>query len=295
MAAALPSLAMIGAILLWGSSATAGKLVLDMVSVPEIVAFRILGGAAVLWSAGLIMRRKFRLNSPVPIVMGILEPGLVTFFIVLGLFYTSAVNAAVVWGIMPLTQPILARLILGEPIKPVVVVGAVLAIGGTSLLFYAKHQAGTGNLLGDFYLVVGVLCACVNQMLARRMATTQRAPIVTTAYQLLSASVLALIFLFAVTKPTEAYQGIDGFHYGLLCFLVLCTAGPFFLYNFALQFMSVGHISLFTPLSGPIGVLLAALVFNEPVDWIIVTAIVLALAGAFMPTMVALIGPKRKA
>jgi len=278
---------MVGAILLWGSSTTAGKLVLDTVSVPEIVAFRILGGAVVLWTGGLLLRQKFRLSSPVPIIMGILEPGLVTFFIVLGLYYTSAVNAAVVWGIMPLTQPILARLFLKEPIKPVIVVGAVLAIGGTALLFYAKHQAGTGNLLGDFYLVVGVLCACANQMLARRMATTHRAPIVTTAYQLLSASVLALIFLFSVTAPAEAYQDIDGFHYGLLWYLVLCTAGPFFLYNFALQYMSVGHVSLFAPLSGPIGVLLAAIVFNEPADWVIVSAIVLAMVGAFIPTMAA--------
>ena len=102
-----------------------------------------------------------------------------------------------------------------------------------------------------------VACASANQLVARRVATTRREPIATTSYQLLSASALALVYLFWMAPPAQPYQGADGATYGVLCFLILTTAGPFLLYNYALQYLPVGRISLFGPLTGPIGVVLA--------------------------------------
>jgi drug/metabolite transporter (DMT)-like permease len=281
----LPSLAMLGAVFLWASSATGNKWALADVTVPEVVAYRIVGGALILWCAGLALRRSYRWRGPWPLLMGILEPGLVTFFIVLGLKYTSAVNAAVVWGIMPATQPVLARLILKEPIQRSVLVGAALAIAGTALLFAVKHEDGTGSLLGDFLLVCGVASASANQMIARRIATTHREPIVTTSYQLLSSSLLALVYLAFFVPPAGLYATADAVTYAVLTFLILTTAGPFFLYNYALQYMSVGRVSLFAPLTGPIGVVMATLAFGEPIDALIVAAILMALGGAFLPAL----------
>ena len=287
MKRAWPGLAMMGAVLLWAASGTGNKWVLAHVSVPEIVAFRILGGAAVLWSIGLLLGRSYRWRGPWPLLMGILEPGLVTFFIVLGLSYTSAVNAAVVWGIMPLTQPLLARLVLKEPIQLSVLAGAVLALAGTALLFAVKSQDGTGSLLGDFFLVCGVAAASVNQLIARRIATAFREPIVTTSYQLLSASLLALVYLAVAVPPVTPYSTADAAAFAVLCFLILTTAGPFFLYNYALQYLSVGRVSLYAPLTGPVGVVIATVAFGEPVDALIVAAIVMALGGAFLPNLTA--------
>ncbi len=279
---------MLGAVLLWASSATGNKFVLVQASVAAVVAFRIVGAAIVMWTVGLVLRRDFRSPSPMQLVMGFLEPGLVTFFIVLGLAHTSAVNASVVWGIMPLTQPVLARAILKEPIPRSVSIGAVLALAGTLLLFVTKSRDGTGSLLGDFYVVAGVLCAAANQMMARRIAIRRGQPVVTTAYQLLSASVLAMVYLLFQGEPTQAYDGADGLTFAVLSFLILTTAGPFFLYNFALQTMSVGRASLFSPLAGPIGVVIATVVFREAVSVPILLAILLALSGALVPSVVRL-------
>jgi drug/metabolite transporter (DMT)-like permease len=220
--------------------------------------------------------------------MGVLEPGLLTFFVVLGLEYTSAVNGAVVWGITPLTQPLLARAILKEPIQPSVMLGAVLAVSGVALLFTAKSLDGTGSLLGDFFLICAVASAAVNQLIARRVALRHRQPIVVTSYQLLSASLLALVYLAIRVPVSSVYAGADARTYAVLCFLALATGAPFFLYNYALQSMSVGRTSLFGPLSGPVGVVIATLAFGEPVDAMIVVAILLALGGAFTPTFAAL-------
>jgi drug/metabolite transporter (DMT)-like permease len=279
---------MLGAVLMWAAAPTANKWALVDVSVAEVVAFRIIAGAIFIWSIGLALGRSFQWRGPWPLVMGVLEPGLLTFFVVLGLEYTSAVNGAVVWGITPLTQPLLARAILKEPIQPSVMLGAVLAVSGVALLFTAKSLDGTGSLLGDFFLICAVASAAVNQLIARRVALRHRQPIVVTSYQLLSASLLALVYLAIRVPVSSVYAGADARTYAVLCFLALATGAPFFLYNYALQSMSVGRTSLFGPLSGPVGVVIATLAFGEPVDAMIVVAILLALGGAFTPTFAAL-------
>ncbi len=73
----------------------------------------------------------------------------------------------------------------------------------------------------------------------------------------------------------------------ILLLLILTTAGPFFLYNYAMQTMSVGRVSLFGPLSGPIGAIIATLVFDEPMHALIIVAIAMSLGGALAPTLAA--------
>ena len=280
--------AMLGAGLLWASSGSASKLALLHLTVAEGVAFRIIGAAVVLWFIGLVLlRRNFRLTSPRPLIMGILEPALVTFFIMAGVSQTSAVNAAVVWGIMPVTQPLLARLFLKEPIQKSVVFGAMLAVTGTTILFITKQQDGTGTLAGDLLLLCAVASASINQMLARTVAKRDQNPLVTTSYQLLAASVIALGFLLFNMPDDGFYVGVPASLVPIMVLLILTTAGPFFLYNFAMQTMPVGRVSLFAPLSGPIGATIATIVFGEPLHAIIILAVCMSLGGALAPTVAA--------
>ena len=280
------TLAMLGAVLLWASSASASKVVLGYISVAEGMAFRIVGAAILLWLIGfVILRRSYRLKSYRPLLMGVLEPGLVTFFIMSGVAQTSAVNAAVVWGILPVTQPLMGRFFLGEPIQRSVAFGAVLAVSGTLLLFITKQQDGTGALAGDLLLLCAVAAASVNQMLARSVAKSEQNPLITTSYQLLTASVLAIGFLFWNWPSNGLYAGMSVQSAPLLGLLIITTAGPFFLYNYAMQTMPVGRVSLFAPLSGPIGAVIATIVFAEPMHAMVIVAILLSLSGALLPTL----------
>lgn len=284
----LPVVAMLGAITLWSTAAPTTKLAFQFAGVWEIVAFRIVLAALVMWTLVLLAYGLVNLRrvGPWPFVMGILEPGMVTVFIVLGVSHTSAVNGAVVWGILPVTQPLLARLILKEPLQPTVAAGAVLAFSGAALLFATKQADGSGSLYGDLLLVCAVLSAACNQLLARRVAQRQRNPIVVTACQMVTASVIALALFALNAEPATAYEGITLGAFGLLCYLALTTAGPFLLYNFALQHLPVGAISLFAPLAGPLGALWAALLLGDVVNPLGLIAIAIILTGALMPTAV---------
>jgi drug/metabolite transporter (DMT)-like permease len=280
------NLAMLGAMFLWGTSPTVTKLVLSDIGTAEIYAFRVIGGALLLWCISVFVYRKFKWNGFAPLIMGFFSPGLVTLFIILGLNHTSAVNGSVVWGVLPVIQPLLGRMFLKEPIEVSVMIGACLSIVGITILFLLKNQDGSGSLFGDFLLLCGVLSATASQILARKVAVKHGAAIVTTSYQMLVAAVLGLAILLFTMPVDEAYQAVDIPVFFLLCYLVITSAGPYFLSNFALQNMSVGRSALFSPLSGPIGVVFATIVFQEAIDLWIFVAILVALAGAFLPTYV---------
>lgn len=288
---------MLGATALWASSPTSNKLAFRFAEVPDVIAFRICGAALVLWLAGLLLFRRNYALSRVgwrPLAMGVLEPGLVTVFIALGVANTSAVNAAVVWSILPVTQPLLARLVLGEPVQRSVLAGAVLAVSGSALLFALKQQEGSGTLFGDLMLLTGVMCAASNQLIARTVATRVRDPLVTTCYQLLTASVLALGLLAFHGGPSIGPAALETADLAILFLLILTTAGPFFLYNTALQHLPVGRISLFAPLSGPLGASIASLVFDEPLGAGVIGAIALVLSGAMLPPLAGWLATRRQ-
>ena len=150
------NLAMFGATLLWGSSPTVSKMALAGADMVEIYAFRVVGGALLLWAVSLLAYRGFRWNGFAPLLMGLFSPGLVTFFIIWGLSHTSAINASVVWGVLPVIQPFLGRMFLKEAIEPSVLAGACLSIVGVAILFALKSQDGSGSLFGDFLLIMAV-------------------------------------------------------------------------------------------------------------------------------------------
>src|SRR2546429_568155 len=128
--------------------------------------------------------------------MGLLEPGLVTFLISLGLTMTSPVSGSVFWGLTPLIVPLLGRAILGERIEILVLAAVVIAFGGTMILVWGQSHHGGGNVIGDFFVASGVLASAVNALLARRNAQTGANPLVTASWQLTSACcVAALPFL----------------------------------------------------------------------------------------------------
>ena len=163
----------------------------------------------------------------------------------------------------------------------------MLAVCGTALLFFTKQQDGSGTMTGDLLLLCAVGCASVNQLLARVVAKAEQNPVVTTSYQLLTASVVASIFLAFNLPEGDLYAGVDVGTSLLLLALITTTAGPFFLYNYAMQTMTVGRVSLFAPLSGPIGAIIATAVFDEPVHAFVVVAVLMSLGGALCPTLAA--------
>ena len=98
----MPVLAMLLAALLWASSMIGVKLAVAELAIAEVVAGRFLFAAGLLWAIVLVTRQPVRLGQAKrPLLMGMLDPGLVSLIMVWALQHTSAVNASVFWALMP--------------------------------------------------------------------------------------------------------------------------------------------------------------------------------------------------
>src|SRR5262245_158090 len=183
---ALASLAMLASICLWSSWATVTKLAVAEIAVGEFVALRLVLAALALWLIVAATGAKARLTAVGwrPLVMGLLEPGLVTFVVSFGLTMTSPVNASVFWSLTPLIMPVLGYLVLGERLEMAVVAAAGLAFAATMLLVWGQNEHGGGNWLGDLCVAGGVVASAVNALLARRTAEAGANPLVTSCWQL---------------------------------------------------------------------------------------------------------------
>jgi drug/metabolite transporter (DMT)-like permease len=194
----------------------------------------------------------------------------------------------VLWSIMPLVMPVLGRIVLKEPLRLIVAVSAVIAVTGSAVLVTGQESSGQGSLLGDILVFLGVSCACTNQLIARTVARTGGRPLVTTSYQVTASATLALVVLAFSGGFQVDFASLDATAIGSMLFLgVGGGIGTFLLYNFALRYMPVGRVSLFPPLVGPVGTVMAALLLGEHVSVTDGMAIAVILFAAMLPTLVA--------
>lgn len=284
----MPTAAMLLATLLWSSSLIGNKYLVAYLAVSEVVLTRFLLGAAVLWLAAMLtgQLRYIRQVGLRPILMGLIEPGLVGVLFVWGQTYTSAIHAAVFWALMPILMPVLGRIFLKESLEGIMVVSALIALCGTLLLVAGGASDPKSSVFGDMLCLLGVLFGCANQLIGRRQAQVQGRPVVTTAMQLLASAVLALGVMVLIERPQLTLLDQGSLTLAVMIYLgIFAAAGPFFLYNYALRHMPVGRISLFPPLVTPLGAGMAALVLGEQPSSNILLAIAIILFAVFLPNV----------
>ena len=282
---------MLAAVFLWSSATPASKFVLEEMPAAEFVVVRLSLAAVALWLIVLAMRPDARLRVVGwrPLVMGLLEPGLVTFLVSLGLTMTSPVSASVFWGVTPLIMPLLGRVVLGEPIEPIVLGAAAVAFGGIAVLAWGQSHHGGGSLLGDIFVASGVLTSAVNALLSRRNAQAGANPLVTSSWQLTSACCVAALLLLVMppgeTRTIDA--GIESIAVLLYLGLVV-SVGVYILSNYAARHLPVGRMSLLGCLTAPLGALLAAVLLGTKVSALDLFAVGLVIFAVSLPALVQL-------
>jgi drug/metabolite transporter (DMT)-like permease len=232
----MPALAMLAACFLWASAVPATKLAVEEIAAGEFVVARLLLAAVGLWLMVLATRARARFSIAGwrPIVMGLLEPGLVTLMVTVGLTMSSPVNGSVFWSLTPLIMPLLGRVALGERIEPVIVGAALVATAATGLLVYGQARHAGGSLLGDLLLIGGVVASCVSALIARRTAQAGANPLVTSSWQVSAACGVTALMLALVPSTGGSVAAAGPAALGSLLYLGLgVSTAVFVLSNFA--------------------------------------------------------------
>jgi drug/metabolite transporter (DMT)-like permease len=287
----LPTISMLAAVFLWSSATPGSKFALTEIAVAEFVLIRLSLAAVALWLFVLATRTSAGLSHVGwrPLVMGLLEPGLVVFLVSVGLTMTSPVSGSVFWGLTPLIVPILGRIVLGERIEIVVMVAAVVAFVGTIVLVWGQSHHGGGSVLGDLFVASGVLASAANALLSRRNAQAGANPLVTSSWQLTSACCVAALLLF-VMPPGNARAIDAGTHtIAVLIYLgLVVSVGVYILSNYAMRHLPVGRMSLLGCLTGPLGAIMSAVLLGTHVSVLDLLAVGLVVFAVALPSLVQL-------
>ncbi|HEU0158163.1 MAG TPA: DMT family transporter [Hyphomicrobiaceae bacterium] len=287
---ALASLAMLGAVCLWSSATPVTKLAVAEIAVGEFVTLRLALAAAALWLIVAVTGAKAHLRGVGwrPLVMGLLEPGLVTLVVSVGLTMTSPVNGSVFWSLTPLLMPLLGYLVLGERLELAVLAAAAMAFAATMLLVWGQNQHGGGSWLGDMFVAGGVIASAVNALLARRTAQAGANPLVTSCWQLTAGAMLAA--LLAAFLPATGAHVFDASRPALLSLVYLglvVSGGVFILSNYALRHLPVGRAGLFSCLVGPVGTAMAALLLGTELSSLDLVALAMVVGAVLLPSLLA--------
>jgi drug/metabolite transporter (DMT)-like permease len=285
---ALASLAMLAAVCLWSSATPVTKLAVTEIAVGEFVALRLALAAVALWLIVAVTGAKARLGAVGwrPLVMGLLEPGLVTLIVSFGLTMTSPVNGSVFWSLTPLLMPVLGALVLGERLEMAVVTAAALAFAATLLLVWGQNQHGGGSWLGDLCVAGGVVASAINALLARHTAQAGANPLVTSCWQLTSAALLSALLLALL--PATGGGVLEASPSALVCLIYLGLAvsgGVYILSNYALRHLPVGRVGLFSCLVGPVGTAMSALLLGTELSRLDLVALGLVVGAVLLPSL----------
>jgi drug/metabolite transporter (DMT)-like permease len=279
---------MFAAVCLWSSATPTTKLAVQDIAVAEFVVLRLALAAGALWLIVLATGADARPSRVGwrPLVMGLLEPGLVTVIVSLGLTITSPVNGSVFWSLTPLIMPVLGRIFLGERIESAVIVAALLAFCATMLLVWGQSRHGGGSWLGDLFVASGVLLSAINALMARRTAQGGANPLVTSSWQLSSACAVAA--LLVLVMPATAGHAADASAASLAALFYLglvVSAGVYVLSNYALRHLPVGRMSLFSCLVAPIGTAMSAALLGTEVSALDLAALAGVVLAVLLPSL----------
>jgi len=135
-----------------------------------------LTASVVLLSIAIVFRQQrfqWSLGGIVGGATGLLEPGMAYMLGMIGLSFTSAINASVITSSEPIMIILLGWLLFKEPIRSRTALSAVLAISGVLMVTSAgardSHVGGATAHTGDFLILAGTLCAAAYVVLSHRL------------------------------------------------------------------------------------------------------------------------------
>ena len=184
-----------------------------------------------------------------------------TTLLISGLRYTSAADAGVVIGTLPVVSACIAILVLGERPQPMLLAAILVATAGVAAITFAPR--GGGNLFGDALILAAVVCEGIFILLNKRLPV--RIPPLAQS-TLMSGFGLLVAAASAIVEAPWRGEASTGALAGVVYYALVPTVAGFILWYQGAARVSGAATSLFTAVAPVSAVLLAAIVLGEPVS-----------------------------
>ncbi|UGX85615.1 DMT family transporter [Phyllobacterium meliloti] len=255
------------AMVLVGSTVIASKII--AVGLPPFTATAL--RFAVAFPVFLILMRMTRTGWPKldrrAWVLLVLQAGAgsvgYTTLLISGLKLTSATDAGVIIGTLPVVSAAIAILILGERPHRFTLIAIVLATAGVVSIAFRPGESGMHSLVGNALIFAAVICEGLFILLNKRLRT----PIPPLALSTLMTGLgLAVAAVPAVFETPLAVGMSAASFWAVIYYAIVPTVGGFLLWYAGAARVSGAEASLFTAVAPVSAVLFAVILLAEPVS-----------------------------
>ena len=277
------------AILFWSMNPVANKIALEEIPVPQLVSMRAVFSSIILlvFSYAIGYRYSLKKIGWRPFVLGFLDPGLTSLLFVYSLTVLSAANTILIIALLPFSQSILGRIVFKEKIQPSIWIGGIVAACGLATFYSIEDFHDRDSLWGNLLMFFCFCIFSVSQLLVKKIMKSEVAAIHVTTSQMISASVFLSLYLVFFGDMTLPFQASSGTLMTLL-FLIFSMAFPFFFYNKALRYITVGMASLLLVLIIPFGFIFAAFFLGESITLTKSAGAIMVMIGVVIPHLIVL-------
>jgi len=270
---------------LWGSSYLFIKVAVAQVPPLTLVAGRLVLAAAIMWvvlaAARQAMPRSRRLWAAFA-VMGLLNGAVPYSLIFWSEQHISSGLASLLQATMPLFTVLMGHFLMrDERLTAGRVAGVVLGFAGVGLLLLPDLRQGAhANLLGQLAMVASSVSYAGAALVARSRLRGQPA-LVSTTGQLTMGAVWTLPLSLLVDGPLERVPSLPALG-SWLGLTILGTVIAYVIYFKLIERTNAAFTSTVTYIIPVFGLILGALVLNEPVSLTLLVSLGLILAGVLL-------------
>lgn len=284
----LTYLALLVAVVGWGSSFVATKVALETLA-PTTLVFLRLSFAAVCFLLLVRVRRvpwPGRSDLLKLIALAVFEPVLYFLLETEGLARTSASSGSLVIAAVPVFVALFARLFLGERLRAVGWAGTLLSILGVVLLVVGDNnpEYSDTSFLGNL-MVLGAALSASGYIVIARSLSGRTHPLQISLFQMAVGSLAFLPFFVARTATTGWPQFTPEVALAFAFLAVIATVFAFLSYNYALSRIPAAKAAVFINGIPLVTALVAAVVLGEQLTLLQAGAGLVIIAGVTLAGM----------
>jgi drug/metabolite transporter (DMT)-like permease len=273
---------LLAAAFIWGSAAVATKTALEYWPPMTLAVVRWSIALAIL--AGLMRRTGGRpARGPGIAVLGL--TGLLLFYVFYswGLRHTSAASGTLIGGGTPVIVAIISALALGEHVSGRRGLGILASLAGVAAIGVASGGTGDSTLLGNLLILGSSASWAIYTVLSRRIGAGGNA-----LETLVGTAIYGLVFMVPLAIGEIIISGLGPIGTRDLLVMLYLSLGPsaaaYLLWGYGLTQIEASQAAVYGNLMPLVGVVLAALLLDERITWVVFAGGAAIVMGAWIAT-----------
>jgi len=273
------------AVIFWGLSFVATKMVLQFLSPIEIIAIRLLLGIPVLYLVLKFKKKEIRFmkNDYLIIILASIILGAHFLIQAIGMIYTTATNTAWLVATIPVFIAILSYFFLNEKMTANKIMGIIIATLGVVLLVSGGRLATLGWLksVGDWIILSSSVTWAIYTIITRNI-TRRYNPLVVSLGLFLLPGVVLVAYAGISTPPAKFIHLPLNIILALIFLGVFCLGIAHWFYLEGLSRKGATDVGVFIYLEPIVTTMAAIPILNERPTLFAMAGIILIISGVYL-------------